>query len=98
MVQSNNQAAKLFNLVLILSLPFSIISMAETRQLGIGFGKSESTPVCNSVYGAQEGDTCTTVAQKFNLTLNFFLEINPNINCDSFFVGQWLCKDGSVSH
>ncbi|CAK9149796.1 unnamed protein product, partial [Ilex paraguariensis] len=68
--------------------------MAESRQLGIGIGKTESTPVCNSVYGAEDGDTCISVAQKFNLSSDFFLKINPNINRDTIFVGQWLCTDG----
>ncbi|KAK9924670.1 hypothetical protein M0R45_033024 [Rubus argutus] len=61
----------------------------------VGFGDDKSATVCNSVYGAEAGDTCTSVVQKFRLSLQFFLSINPNINCDSFFVGQWLCTDGT---
>ncbi|CAK9141559.1 unnamed protein product [Ilex paraguariensis] len=96
MAQFNSKASKFFNLVLILSLLF-MVSMAESRQLGIGFGKAKATPVCNSVYGAEDGDTCISVAQKFKLSDDFFLKINPNINCDTIFVGQWLCTDGSAN-
>ncbi|PRQ53001.1 putative LysM domain-containing protein [Rosa chinensis] len=62
----------------------------------VGLAKRTPTLVCNSVYGAAEGDTCGSVAQMFNLSLKSFLSINPNINCRSFFVGQWLCIDGAT--
>lgn len=51
---------------------------------------------CNSVYGAEIGDSCNSVVEKFGLSsLDFFLSINPNCNCDAFFEGQWLCVDGN---
>lgn len=46
---------------------------------------------CKVVYGQEFGDTCTSTAQKFSLSLDSFLAINPNLNCDSIFVGEWLC-------
>lgn len=50
---------------------------------------------CNSVYGAEFGDSCESVVEKFGLrSLDFFLSINPNSNCDPF-EGQWLCVDGN---
>ncbi|MBA0779908.1 hypothetical protein Gotri_004085 [Gossypium trilobum] len=55
------------------------------------------TPTCVSIYGQQEGDTCFSITQAFNLTFDFFLQINPNLNCDTIFVGQWLCVDGFLS-
>ncbi|KAM5546581.1 hypothetical protein ABKV19_002390 [Rosa sericea] len=82
-------------LLLVVSL-LVIISVAESKRLAVGFaGKKASALVCNAIYGAEEGDTCSLVAEMFNLSLDSFLAINPNINCDSFFVGQWLCVDGA---
>ncbi|KAM7490574.1 hypothetical protein LguiA_033495 [Lonicera macranthoides] len=72
--------------------------MVESRHLGVGFRKIDAATInCDAVYGQEDGDTCFSVAQTFNLSLDSFLEINPNINCDAIFVGQWLCVDGSVS-
>ncbi|KAL6136792.1 hypothetical protein ACLB2K_062087 [Fragaria x ananassa] len=86
------------NLILLLVVSLLVmITVAESTRLAdaVGFaGKKDSALVCNSVYGAEEGDTCSLVAEMFNLSLDTFLAINPNINCDSFFVGQWLCIDG----
>lgn len=64
----------------------------------VGFGKIDAATVsCDAIYGQEDGDTCFSVAQMFKLSLDSFLEINLNINCDAIFVGQWLCVDGSVS-
>ncbi|KAL6287494.1 hypothetical protein ACE6H2_011884 [Prunus campanulata] len=95
MAKASSRVA-IMNLILVLSL-LLMVSMAECRQLGIGFGKEETSPVCDSVYGAEDGDTCGSVIEKFNLSSDFFLSINPNINCDSLFVGQWLCTQGTVN-
>lgn len=54
-------------------------------------------PVCNDVYGAKQGDTCFAVVQKFNLTPAQFNAINPNLDCDQVFVGQWLCIKGTTA-
>ncbi|KAM5580909.1 hypothetical protein ABKV19_010230 [Rosa sericea] len=83
------------SLILVVSL-LLIISLAESKLLGVTFKDDNSAIVCNSVYGAKAGDTCGSVVDKFELSLDFFLSINPNINCDSFFVGQWLCTDGTA--
>ncbi|KAM7490576.1 hypothetical protein LguiA_033497 [Lonicera macranthoides] len=98
MVQSSNViASKFISLVLVLSF-LLIISMADSRQLGVVSGKTEAATVsCDAVYGQKDGNTCYFVAQKFKLSTDSFLEINPNINCDAIFVGQWLCVYGSVS-
>ncbi|KAH9717325.1 hypothetical protein WN944_023126 [Citrus x changshan-huyou] len=81
------------NLALFVAL-LLIVSVAESRNFAVGLVKSP--PTCDSVYGAQEGDTCFDVSQKFSLTNEFFLAINPNIDCDAVFVGQWLCVAGSA--
>ncbi|KAL6135354.1 hypothetical protein ACLB2K_067582 [Fragaria x ananassa] len=80
------------NLILLLVVSLLVmITVAESTRLA---GKKDSALVCNFVYGAEEGDTCSLVAEMFNLSLDTLLAINPNINCDSLFVGQWLCIDG----
>ncbi|BFG26266.1 hypothetical protein CerSpe_125410 [Prunus speciosa] len=96
MAKAGSKVALILNLILVLSIVL-MISTAESRQLGIGFGGAKTAAVCSSVYGAEEGDTCTSVSQEFNLSFDFFLSINPNINCDNFFVGQWLCTEGSAN-
>ncbi|KAM7493464.1 hypothetical protein LguiB_028073 [Lonicera macranthoides] len=94
---SNVIPSKFISLVLVLYF-LLIISMVESRHLGVGFRKIDAATInCDAVYGQEDGDTCFSVAQTFNLSLDSFLEINPNINCDAIFVGQWLCVDGSVS-
>ncbi|XVF65615.1 hypothetical protein PTKIN_Ptkin09bG0263400 [Pterospermum kingtungense] len=50
-----------------------------------------STPICVAIHGAKKGDTCFGLAQAFNLTLDYFKQNNPNLDCDKIFVGQWLC-------
>uniref|UniRef100_A0A2N9GVP2 LysM domain-containing protein n=1 Tax=Fagus sylvatica TaxID=28930 RepID=A0A2N9GVP2_FAGSY len=100
MAKRNNKSATFLNLILVLSL-LLIISITECRQLGtlgFGFGEDKSTiPVCKSVYGVQAGDTCSSIVQNFSLNAEFFGAINPNLNCDRIFAGQWLCINGTVN-
>ncbi|KAG9449161.1 hypothetical protein H6P81_009126 [Aristolochia fimbriata] len=93
------KASLLLNLVLVLSLVLFTISFAEGRlfHLDFGIGKADSTLECNSAHGVEEGDTCFDVAKAFNLTTEVFNEMNPNLNCTSLFVGQWLCVAGEVN-
>ncbi|XVE81039.1 hypothetical protein DITRI_Ditri15bG0031000 [Diplodiscus trichospermus] len=97
MANSNSKAAMLINLTLLLSL-LLIFNMAESKFFGIGHLKAKKlTPTCLSIYGAEEGDTCFSITQAFNLTSDFFNQINPNLDCDQIFAGQWLCVDGFLS-
>ncbi|XVF65599.1 hypothetical protein PTKIN_Ptkin09bG0261700 [Pterospermum kingtungense] len=97
MAKSNNNIAMYLNLVLFLSL-LLIINMAESRLFQFGHAKAKTlTPTCVTIYGAEEGDTCFGITQAFNLTSDFFNQINPNLNCDQMFVGQWICVDGFLS-
>ncbi|KAL8497456.1 hypothetical protein ACS0TY_020959 [Phlomoides rotata] len=78
-----------FKLVLVLTLV--MISVSESRTpLGRGT-QGAAALACNTVVGAEGGDTCSSIAQLFGLSLKEFLKINPNINCTAVFVGQWLC-------
>ncbi|KAJ0017455.1 hypothetical protein Pint_10752 [Pistacia integerrima] len=84
------------NLALVLALLLAI-SMAEGhRTFGAGFLKAKSAPQCESVTGVNSGDTCSAIAEAFGLTADLFGAINPNLNCDELFVGQWLCVAGSA--
>ncbi|KAB2604016.1 hypothetical protein D8674_041864 [Pyrus ussuriensis x Pyrus communis] len=97
-IVSNKKAAMSRNLVLLFCL-LLIISFAEGKQLGIGFGGLKAAPRaprCQKVYGAKLGDTCDGIIQKFKLNASHFSEINPNLNRDSIFVGQWLCIVGTA--
>ncbi|KAJ8621722.1 hypothetical protein MRB53_030251 [Persea americana] len=98
MAKANNTSVMFFNLALMLSL-LLIISMAEARLIFGGvqvFGKKDQAPACVTVHGVVSGETCFSVTQTFNLTTEFFSAINPNLNCDAIFVGQWLCVSGTV--
>ncbi|THF94201.1 hypothetical protein TEA_029971 [Camellia sinensis var. sinensis] len=63
----------------------------------VKFNFKQAAPNCDTVYGVEIGDTCFSVTQQFNLTTEFFTEINPNLVCDKVFVGQWLCIVGSAN-
>ncbi|CAI0434417.1 unnamed protein product [Linum tenue] len=51
---------------------------------------------CDKVYGVDDGDTCSSVIDKFKLNEVQFFGINPNFNCRALFVGQWLCISGTA--
>ncbi|KAL9423577.1 hypothetical protein AB3S75_035627 [Citrus x aurantiifolia] len=91
---ASNKTSVFGSLALVLAL-LLIVSLAESRTLSVG-GAVKSLPTCDSVYGTQEGDTCFDVAKEFSLSTEFFSAINPNLNCDAIFVGQWLCVAGSA--
>ncbi|KAK1303800.1 hypothetical protein QJS10_CPB11g01013 [Acorus calamus] len=62
----------------------------------VGFAKPASAPQCFSVYGVESGNTCFAIRQELNLTAAEFGAINPNLECDKLFPGQWLCVVGRV--
>ncbi|CAN1136776.1 hypothetical protein LINPERPRIM_LOCUS21442 [Linum perenne] len=89
----------LLHLLLIFTLVLSTTAMMKTgRRLTLGQEATTVTVssvagklVCSTVYGTESGDTCTSVASSFGLSESNFLGMNPNINCATIFVGQWLC-------
>ena len=92
-----NIAISIYYLVVVLKKKISCI-LTTYIYGAVGFGEGKSTgPECISVYGAQQGDTCSGIFQKFSLNADFYTAINPNLNCNTFFVGQWLCIDGTMS-
>ncbi|KAL7211936.1 hypothetical protein ACSBR2_014738 [Camellia fascicularis] len=84
MAKTSNKTTMFLNMVLILSLI-----------LGVVVKKAESAVNCDAVVGVQSGETCFSIATAFSLSTEFFLSINPNVNCKALFVGQWLCVSGS---
>ena len=50
--------------------------------------------ICSSVIGVKSGDTCFDIANNFKLSSKAFESINPNLNCDKLFVGEWICVKG----
>ncbi|KAF9588328.1 hypothetical protein IFM89_008758 [Coptis chinensis] len=88
MANSNNM---IMNLILVIAL-FIAVSKAEGAFLGIRFPKkAASTPQCESVFGVRSGDTCLAISQMFNMTAQLFSDLNPNLQCNKLFVGQWIC-------
>ncbi|KAK9940863.1 hypothetical protein M0R45_017503 [Rubus argutus] len=88
---SNNKRSMFLNVALLLCL-FLIISSVESRKLGNGNGK----PQCDTVYGIKPANQCTGIMEAFDLSEDEFFAINPNLNCNAIFVGQWICIDGSA--
>ncbi|KAG5597037.1 hypothetical protein H5410_038269 [Solanum commersonii] len=53
-----------------------------------------SITICDKIYGVQSG---VSVIKKYQLTIGEFSSVNPNLDCEKLFIGQWLCLDGSIS-
>ncbi|KAL5716006.1 hypothetical protein ACHQM5_017751 [Ranunculus cassubicifolius] len=64
------------------------------------FSKKKGAPPavqCTGVTDAVSGDTCSSLAETFNLSGKVFAALNPNLDCDNMFVGQWICIDGDAN-
>ncbi|CAN4103369.1 unnamed protein product [Withania somnifera] len=93
MVKANNYSVN--DLILVLS--FLIILTSYQGYAEFFKGTNIEDPDCNSIYAAQAGDTCESLIKFFNLKAEDFSNINPNLNCDKIFVGEWICTNGTVS-
>ncbi|KAL8268140.1 hypothetical protein R6Q59_001938 [Mikania micrantha] len=91
-------ASMFVKMVAVLSICLMLVILAESRSTTISFQKPDSVVTCNQVIGAKAGDDCTSISTSVKLGLDSFLAINPNINCLSIFVGQWVCVDGIVTN
>ncbi|KAM3395515.1 hypothetical protein P3S68_004521 [Capsicum galapagoense] len=91
MAKAMNKAATSLLLIFLL-----IVSISESRISSNG-STMNSISICNKIYGAQSGDTCVSIIRKFKLTAEGFSSINPNLDCEKIFIGQWLCLDGVIS-
>ena len=75
----------------------TLTSFLLILECAIGTAAKKATPQCDTVVGVESGDTCLDIAEKFQLSTEFFDSINPNLNCDALFVGQWVCVDGTAN-
>ncbi|KAL1829755.1 hypothetical protein DCAR_0209125 [Daucus carota subsp. sativus] len=88
---NNNSALLILTLALLL-----IFAISESRSVLPRRLAKASVPTCDMVTGVSSGDTCFSIAQSFALSADEFNSINPNVNCATLFVGQWLCVVGSA--
>ncbi|PWA54509.1 Peptidoglycan-binding lysin domain-containing protein [Artemisia annua] len=92
---ANTKASTFFSLILLLSFVL-IISTGESKMAISKRSSNKLTLVCNKIYGTHVEDTCLSIIQDFHLTEVAFNAVNPNLNCNKLFVGEWLCIDGSA--
>ncbi|CAN0886081.1 hypothetical protein LINGRAHAP2_LOCUS15275 [Linum grandiflorum] len=85
-------------MITILVLIFSSLLITDSAMVKRApFVPVASKVVCDAAYGVEDGDTCFSVAKSSNLTSSGFFLINPNLKCNSLFIGQWLCISGKSS-
>ncbi|PWA52534.1 lysM domain-containing protein [Artemisia annua] len=80
--------------IICLLFAFALVSMMSTTESKRNSFFTPAVLVCNSVIGVKSGDTCFDIANNFNLSSKAFESINPNLNCDEMFVGEWICVKG----
>ncbi|KAK6917459.1 LysM domain [Dillenia turbinata] len=73
----------------------AFIEFSLLQQEKVGVTKAKSGPVCATIISVKKGDTCEKITEHFEISLGFFNSLNPNLNCDDLFIGQWLCISGS---
>ncbi|KAI4371689.1 hypothetical protein MLD38_010012 [Melastoma candidum] len=82
-------------LVAVLVLALVLESCVAQNRLRIGVPKTPPNKShlmeCGFLYNVKSGDLCHNLIRKFNITMAAFLTINPNLDCQKLFVGQWLC-------
>ncbi|RRT85340.1 hypothetical protein B296_00002875 [Ensete ventricosum] len=97
---ATSKAATFYSLAVLLALLLTISltegRLSKSRSYCSLVVRKTSSPSCKTVYGVKSGDTCFAVAQVFHLTAFEFSAINPNLDCDKLFVGQWLCITGDA--
>ncbi|CAL9757711.1 unnamed protein product [Musa acuminata subsp. burmannicoides] len=89
---ATSKAATFYSLAVLLALLLTISSTEGRLSKSRSYCSDKHS--CKTVYGVKSGDTCFAVAQLFHLTAFEFSAINPNLDCDILFVGQWLCING----
>ncbi|KAF8029675.1 hypothetical protein BT93_E2182 [Corymbia citriodora subsp. variegata] len=86
-----------FQVFLVLSLLLAVTTAENKLIKGVRILAANSAPECDTGFAVRVGDSCSSVAEIFSLTSDFFNSINPNLDCNSLFVGQWLCVQGTPS-
>ncbi|KAH7884172.1 hypothetical protein F5I97DRAFT_1813960 [Phlebopus sp. FC_14] len=53
---------------------------------------------CNTTYVVQSGNTCSSIANAYNISLNTLLTNNPNLNpiCTNLYPGEVLCTSSTI--
>ncbi|KAF8011964.1 hypothetical protein BT93_I0174 [Corymbia citriodora subsp. variegata] len=92
---TSHKSTIFFKLVSILFFVL-MVSVAESRVVG-RVATTNPSLVCDKVVGVNSGDTCSAIAQQSQLSSEALSSINPNLNCDALFVGQWLCISGRTT-
>ncbi|KAM3222050.1 hypothetical protein P3L10_021320 [Capsicum annuum] len=93
---SNNSINCYFNVALVLT--FLLILTPSLGRVFISNSEaSQAVPTCTTVYNVDTGDTCDSIIKSFDLKVELFSSLNPNLNCDDLFVGEYLCLNGTLS-
>ncbi|KAI8579136.1 hypothetical protein K450DRAFT_244058 [Umbelopsis ramanniana AG] len=58
--------------------------------------KPRASPGCNLVAKVQSGDTCTSMAAQYNITLFALHQTNPSLDCQNLNAGQQICVESPV--
>ncbi|XAR53679.1 hypothetical protein NMG60_11022324 [Bertholletia excelsa] len=95
MATASHKTTMFLNMALILS-PLIIISIYEGRSILDG-EYIKSVPSYFTVNRMKRETHALILLRHSIIQLNFFNSINPNLNCDSLFEGQWLCVDGATN-
>ncbi|KAF5738938.1 hypothetical protein HS088_TW12G00134 [Tripterygium wilfordii] len=85
-------ASRAINLLFMLWFLLFVCVAESILRLG-----SEGVPACTLWGSVRKGVTCDGAANDFNLTPQSFFALNPNIDCDDLFVGQWVCVAGNAT-
>ncbi|KAK4714300.1 hypothetical protein R3W88_020207 [Solanum pinnatisectum] len=93
MAKASNNSLN-FALVLTFLLILSTPSLGR-RILRSTNGASQAIPTCTVIYNVDTGDTCDSIIKSFEAEK--FSSLNPNLNCDNLFVGEYVCLNGTLS-
>ncbi|KAF5738939.1 hypothetical protein HS088_TW12G00135 [Tripterygium wilfordii] len=80
-------ASRAINLISLILSFLLIVCIAESLQLSGANG----VPACTTLGSVTSGATCDGIINQFKLIPELFSALNPHLNCDNLFVGQWLC-------
>ncbi|KAL6200404.1 hypothetical protein ACLB2K_030186 [Fragaria x ananassa] len=73
------------------------VEVRPRRHHTVANGDGNGKPECDTVYGVKPTNQCSGIMQAFDLSADeLFFAINPNLNCNAIFVGQWICISGSA--
>lgn len=59
-----------------------------------------TNPACKKLYAVKSGDTCSTIAMQYGITINDFFSLNPSVHnpgCDNVIAGDLYCVSSQGS-